>query len=92
MPDRPSFVTHLPADQRNAAIATAVIGLGHALNLEVIAEGVDKQEQLDFLRSRECDTFQGYLFSPGVTEEEFASLLRENATPRRVRKSRVPSQ
>ena len=87
-----SFVTQLPADQRNAAIATAVIGLGHALNLEVIAEGVDKQEQLDFLHSRECDTFQGYLFSAGVTHEEFAILLRENATPRRVRKPSVPSQ
>ena len=52
------------------------IGLTHALDLEVITEGVETREQLDFLRERGCDQAQGYYFSPPVTADEFAGLLK----------------
>jgi len=74
-----SFVTDLPGDRRNVAIATAVIGLAHALELEVVAEGVETEQQLDFLRSRDCDSFQGYLFSPPVPADQFAQIVRAHA-------------
>ena len=50
-----------------AAIASAIIALGHSLRLKVVAEGVEYQQQLDFLRSRNCDEYQGFLFSKPMT-------------------------
>ncbi len=58
-----SFVGGLPMDQSAAAITTAIITLAHSLNLSVIAEGVETEDQLAFLKERNCDEFQGYLFS-----------------------------
>ncbi len=51
--------------------------MGHALRLIVIAEGVEKQEQLAFLQLHNCDEIQGYLFSKPVSAEEFENLLRQ---------------
>ena len=58
-----SFVSGLPMDQSAAAITVAIITLAHSLNLCVIAEGVETEDQLAFLTERNCDEFQGYLFS-----------------------------
>ena len=58
-----SFVAGLPMDQSAAAITTAIITLAHSLSLTVIAEGVETEGQLAFLKERKCDEFQGYLFS-----------------------------
>ena len=58
-----SFVRDIPHDSNNTAIAKAVIALGHALNLQIIAEGVETQAQADFLRANGCDLAQGYLYS-----------------------------
>lgn len=75
-----SFVRELTADSDDAAIAQAVITLGHTMNLRVIAEGVETPEQLAFLRQHQCDEIQGYLFGKPMPAEEFALLLSSGRT------------
>jgi diguanylate cyclase (GGDEF)-like protein len=70
-----SFVRGLPSDVDDVAIATAVLGMAHALRLKVIAEGVETEAQVNFLRARECDQAQGYYFSQPLPAEEFAALV-----------------
>jgi len=60
----------------SAAIASAVIALGHSLNLSVIAEGVETPEQLRFLADQQCDSWQGFLAAPAVPADACARLLR----------------
>jgi len=72
-----SFVSDITTDPDDAAIITTIITLAHSLKLEVIAEGVETREQLDFLRSQQCDKVQGYLFSQPVPAKMFEKLLRE---------------
>jgi diguanylate cyclase (GGDEF)-like protein/PAS domain S-box-containing protein len=72
-----SFVRDLADSPDDQAIALAVISLGHRLHLRVIAEGVETEEQRDFLRANDCDEMQGYLFSPPVAAERIAEMLRE---------------
>jgi predicted signal transduction protein with EAL and GGDEF domain len=70
-----SFVHDLPQDADDAAIVSAIIALAHSLRLEVVAEGVETDEQLAFLASRSCDMIQGYHLSPAVAAEQFAELV-----------------
>ncbi len=72
-----AFVTDLTNNPGNAAIATAVIALAHSLGLRVVAEGVETEGQLQFLRNRHCDEIQGYYFSPPVPAAQFAAMLAE---------------
>ncbi|WP_051888448.1 EAL domain-containing protein [Caballeronia sordidicola] len=72
-----SFVRELPDGEDNRAIARAVISLGRQLNLKVIAEGVETEQQLDFLRDNDCHEIQGYHYSKPVTPSELEQLLRE---------------
>ena len=71
-----SFVRDLPHDESGKAVATAVIALGQKLNLRVIAEGVETDEQLAFLRDNNCDEMQGYLFSKPVPPAEIEDLIK----------------
>jgi diguanylate cyclase (GGDEF)-like protein/PAS domain S-box-containing protein len=66
-----SFVRDLTKDRDDASIVRAIISLGHDLNLEVVAEGVETREQLDFLRRHGCDEVQGYYLGMPVPAEEF---------------------
>ncbi len=72
-----SFVADLTDDPSDAAIAASVMALGKGLNLRVLAEGVETEEQLAFLRSIQCDLAQGYWFSRPRPAAEIEQLLRE---------------
>jgi diguanylate cyclase (GGDEF)-like protein/PAS domain S-box-containing protein len=63
------FIKCLPYDEHDAAIASAIIGMAHSLNLKVVAEGVETAEQRDFLKGLGCNYGQGYLFSKPVPPE-----------------------
>ncbi len=71
-----SFVTDLATDPDDAVIVQAIIALGHKLGLTVVAEGVETEEQLQFLRRCHCDEMQGYLFGMPMIASDFAALLR----------------
>ncbi|MEI6859445.1 MAG: EAL domain-containing protein [Shewanella sp.] len=70
-----SFVRDLPTDHHNAAIAKGVIVLAQALNLKVIAEGVENEMQATFLRDNGCDEAQGYLYSKPALPEALNNFL-----------------
>jgi diguanylate cyclase (GGDEF)-like protein len=82
-----SFVRDLAHDENDRAVATAVISLGQKLNLRVIAEGVETEAQLAFLRDNNCDEMQGYLFSKPAPPEHIATMLRQ---PSRSRQAAAP--
>jgi diguanylate cyclase (GGDEF)-like protein/PAS domain S-box-containing protein len=70
-----SFIKDLPGEPNSAAIAATILSLAQALHLEVVAEGVENAEQLNFLRHLNCNEIQGYLFSPPVPRAAFAAFL-----------------
>ena len=70
-----SFVHDITTDPDDAAIVKAIIAMGHALSLQVIAEGVETNEQLAFLRDCHCDAVQGYLFDKPLPHEELLERL-----------------
>jgi diguanylate cyclase len=70
-----SFLRDLTINTKNDAVTVAIIEMAHALKLEVIAEGVETPNELNFLKKNKCDRMQGYLFSPPVPVAEFQSLL-----------------
>lgn len=72
-----TFVADVCKDPHDTAIVRAIITLGHALDLMVIAEGVETQEQLEYLRSLGCDVVQGFLFSKSLPAPAFEELLVE---------------
>ncbi len=71
-----SFVQGLHSSSEDAAITSATIAMARQLGLRVVAEGVEEQVQMDFLREHGCSEYQGFLFSPAVPAEAFASLLQ----------------
>ena len=71
-----SFVRDISHDSNDAAIVQTIITMGNTLGMNVIAEGVETQVQLDFLRLHGCKTYQGYLFSRPVPLAEFELLLQ----------------
>jgi EAL domain-containing protein (putative c-di-GMP-specific phosphodiesterase class I) len=70
-----SFVHDAPDNADDAAITTAIIQLGHALGLRVVAEGVETNEQRDLLLALGCDEMQGFLFARPMPADEAAKLL-----------------
>ncbi len=72
-----SFIRDLTTDPDSKAIAATIIAMAHNLNHTVIAEGVETEEQLAFLREQECDEFQGYLLSRPVPADELLEILRQ---------------
>lgn len=72
-----SFVRDITTNPDDAAIARSVISMAHSLRLKVIAEGVETQAQLNYLRRHGCDQMQGYYFSRPVAAQEFSQILKD---------------
>lgn len=72
-----SFIQNLNNNSNDQALVNAIIELGHNLNLEVIAEGVETSEQLEFLARQACDSVQGYFLSPPLEEDQLLLQLRK---------------
>ena len=72
-----SFVKDVTTDPSDAAIVTAVIEMAHSLSISVVAEGVEREEQLDFLRRQGCDTIQGFLFSKPLPAPDLEVFVTE---------------
>ena len=73
-----SFVMDVMTDPNDAAIAQAILGLGHSLGLTVIAEGVETDEQLKFLVENGCHAYQGYLFSRPLSADDLGAFVMVN--------------
>ncbi|MGS0755677.1 putative bifunctional diguanylate cyclase/phosphodiesterase [Roseateles sp. GG27B] len=70
-----SFIKGLPGDASDAGIVNAIIQMGRALRLQVIAEGVENEAQRDFLARAGCDEFQGYLYAPALDPDAFEARV-----------------
>ncbi len=73
-----SFVRDITTDPDDAAIIITIIAMAKTLKLEIVAEGVETQEQLEFLQQFDCNVYQGFLFSRAVPAEEFTVLLQKD--------------
>jgi EAL domain-containing protein (putative c-di-GMP-specific phosphodiesterase class I) len=71
-----SFVSRLGRAPRDRHLVDAILGMARALELTVVAEGVETDEQLEFLAERGCELAQGYLFAPAVPADALLALLR----------------
>lgn len=71
-----SFIRDVAANPNDAAITAAIIGMAKGLSLKVIAEGVENEEQMSFLRTHRCNEIQGYYFSKPLTVDKVADKLR----------------
>jgi diguanylate cyclase (GGDEF)-like protein len=70
-----SFITDMMRDPDDLALTAAIIAMAHSLGMTVVAEGVEKEGQMDLLRSRGCDLAQGYLLGYPMTMQDFCQLL-----------------
>ena len=74
-----SFVHDMPGDADDTAIVIAIIAMAHSLGMRVVAEGVETQEQRQFLHTQGCDAMQGYYFSKPLPPEEITHILKTHA-------------
>jgi EAL domain-containing protein (putative c-di-GMP-specific phosphodiesterase class I) len=70
-----SFLRGLPADQSDVGIVNAVINLGRALDLRIVAEGVETEIQRQFLEAAGCEQYQGFLFAPALDVSAFMERI-----------------
>jgi diguanylate cyclase (GGDEF)-like protein len=75
-----TFISDVTSSNDDASIVSAIVSLGHTLNLKVIAEGVETPEQLEFLQMLGCDQYQGYHYSRPMPAAEFAELIRRDGS------------
>jgi diguanylate cyclase (GGDEF)-like protein/PAS domain S-box-containing protein len=92
-----SFVRHIANGGDDIAIVTAVIGMARSLKLQVVAEGVETKQEMEFLRAHQCGQAQGYYFSRPVPPEQFRHLLRTESGRRpparsAARRSNLPQE
>lgn len=77
-----SFIADINDQDDDCALVTAIIAMAHNLKLKVVAEGVETQEQLEFLKQHHCDYIQGFLFSKPMPAHDFQQLLKQHFTLR----------
>ncbi len=75
-----SFIIDVPSNDGDVAIVKTIIALAHSLKLDVIAEGVEHEEQLEFLKSQKCDKYQGYLYSTPRPTSEIPQFFKPSST------------
>ena len=80
-----SFVHELQNGSEDAAIVSTIISMARSLRLKVVAEGVEQQAQMDFLRAEGCDELQGFLFSPPLPADQIALWVDQHVAPGRRR-------
>lgn len=80
-----SFVRDINTDTNDAAIVETILSMARHLNLQTIAEGVETSDQLNFLKSKGCSRYQGFLFSPPLRQDEFEQLLRRQRSLSEIR-------
>lgn len=73
-----SFIEHIWSNHTKHLLVGSMIGLVHQLGIEVVAEGVENQWQLNYLRQHHCDILQGFMFGAPMTEEEMIQLMEES--------------
>jgi EAL domain-containing protein (putative c-di-GMP-specific phosphodiesterase class I) len=73
-----SFVTGVPHQPNDCAIAQAIVTMGKQLRQEIVAEGVENKAQMDYLRELGCDQLQGYLFSKPLSAADYERLVRDD--------------
>jgi diguanylate cyclase (GGDEF)-like protein/PAS domain S-box-containing protein len=71
-----SFISQIPDDHNSCSITEAIIAMGKRLQLRVVAEGVEQETQLEFLKKSGCDEYQGYLFAKPITAVEMSALFK----------------
>jgi EAL domain-containing protein (putative c-di-GMP-specific phosphodiesterase class I) len=74
-----SFVRNIGTKPTDAVIVQTIIGMGNSLGMQVIAEGVENEEQRNFLEHNGCHAYQGYLFSKPIPIKEFEKLIAQYA-------------
>lgn len=85
-----AFITDISSDNDDVAIVEAVLGLGKHFNMKVVAEGVEDEEQLNFLKSQGCDIAQGYFISKPLSSEQYQAWLER--WPYGVQTTNAPAQ
>ena len=75
-----TFVRDIPGDGDDEAITTAIIAIAHSLGLSAVAEGVETEEQLQFLRAAGCDIMQGFYYSEPLPPDQITAFLRDWGT------------
>jgi EAL domain-containing protein (putative c-di-GMP-specific phosphodiesterase class I) len=79
------FIRDVAVNPDDAAITAAIISMAKSLHLKVIAEGVEDEAQMSFLRAHQCDEIQGYYFSKPLVVDKVSDKLRENSPGSQVR-------
>ncbi|MBZ5689326.1 MAG: EAL domain-containing protein [Acidobacteriia bacterium] len=81
-----SFIRDVAVNPDDAAITTAIISMARGLNLDVVAEGVENEAQVSYLRAQRCDRIQGYYFSRPLAVHDVANKLRANYSEERIQR------
>jgi len=80
-----SFIQDIPEDKNDSQLVKTIIDMGHNLNLSVLAEGVENEAQLNFLKDSDCDSFQGFLFSAPLSACDFRDMVCDKSAQHRLK-------